>query len=231
FIMDVKAGRGALFESQPRALRLARWLKRAAEEAGRRCVCLLTEMGVPLGRMVGNALEVEEALAVLDGEHIPEVRELALELVARGLVAAGLVADVVEARDMARRRLDDGSAREVFARMLAAQGGDLAAFARRKRGGAHTGELMAPRSGWLRRLDARTVGRAALMAGAGTDDPEAGVQLLAKRGERVNAGNPLLVVHASTGERLAAALKELAGSLAVGDEPPGPRRLIRRVLD
>jgi thymidine phosphorylase len=237
FVIDVKTGRGALFPSQPRALRLARWIKRAAETAGRRCVCLLTEMGSPLGKKVGNALEVEEALAVLGGEAVPEVRELSLELTARGLRAAGLAGDVVEARETARRKLDDGSAREVFGRMVRAQGGDLEAFARRERGGARTGELKAPRSGWLRRLDARCVGRAVRLAGAGRStvedrvDPEAGVELLAKPGERVNAGDPLLVVHASGGDKLAAALQELSGGVTVGDEPPGPRPLVRRVLD
>ncbi|MCX7021808.1 MAG: thymidine phosphorylase [bacterium] len=237
FIIDVKTGRGALFPSQPRALRLARWIKRAAETAGRRCVCILSDMGSPLGRKVGNALEVEEALAVLAGEAIPEVRELSLELVARGLKAAGLAENVALARDMARRKLDDGSAREVFARMVQAQGGDLAAFARRERGGAHTGELKAPRSGWLRRVDARNVGRAARLAGAGRStvedrvDPEAGVELFAKPGDRVTEGDPLLVVHASTEDGLRAALGQLSGGVVVGDEPPGRRPLIRRVLD
>jgi len=237
FIIDVKTGRGALFPSQPRALRLARWIKRAAEKAGRRCVCLLTEMGSPLGKKIGNALEVEEALAVLGGEAVPEVRELSLELVARGLKAAGLAADVAEAREKARRKLDDGSACEVFGRMARAQGGDLAAFARRERGGAHTGELKAPRSGWLRRVDARCVGRAVRLAGAGRStiedrvDPEAGVELFAKPGDRVTAGDPLLVVHASTEGGLRAALVELSGGVVVGDEPPGIRPLVRRVLD
>ncbi len=237
FIIDVKTGRGALFPSQPQALRLARWIKRAAETAGKRCVCLLTEMGAPLGRKVGNALEVEEALTVLEGRDIPEVRKLSLELVTRGLKAAGMAGGVVEARDTAERKLDDGSAREVFGRMVRAQGGDLEAFARRKRGGAHIGELKAPRSGWLRRLDARCVGRAARLAGAGRTtiedrvDPEAGVELFAKPGERVTAGEPLLVVHASTEDGLRAALVELSGGVTVGDEPPGARPLVRRVLD
>ena len=237
FIIDVKTGRGALFPGQPRALRLARWIKRAAEKAGRRCVCLLTEMGSPLGRKVGNALEVEEALAVLGGEAVPEVRELSLELVARGLKAAGLAGDVVEARKKAERKLEDGSALEVFARMAEAQGGDLAAFARRKRGGAFSGELKAPRSGWLRRLDARNVGRTSRIAGAGRAtiedrvDLEAGVELFAKPGDRVSAGDPLLVVHASTDDGLLAALGELSGGVTVGDEPPGLRPLVRRVLD
>lgn len=237
FIIDVKTGRGALFPSQPRALRLARWIKRAAETAGRRCVCVLSEMGSPLGKKVGNALEVEEALAVLGGEAVPEVRELSLELVARGLKAAGLAEDINEAREKARRKLEDGSALEVFSRMVQAQGGDLAAFAGRKRGGARTGELKAPRSGWLRRLDARNVGRAVRLAGAGRSnvedrvDPEAGVELFAKPGDRVTEGDPLLVVHASTEDKLLAALGELSGGVTVGDEPPGPRPLVRRVLD
>jgi pyrimidine-nucleoside phosphorylase len=237
FVIDVKTGRGALFPSQSRALRLARWIKRAAERAGRRCVCLLSEMGDPLGRKVGNALEVEEALAALEGEVSGGVRELSLELAARGLKASGLAGSITEARGLARRRLDDGSAREVFARMVRAQGGDLRAFAGRKRGAACSGELKAPRSGWLRRMDARAVGRASMLAGAGRlraqdgIDPEAGVELKAERGNGVVEGDPLLVVHASSADRLRAALGELSGAVVVGDEPPRPRPLVRRVLD
>jgi pyrimidine-nucleoside phosphorylase len=236
FVIDVKTGRGALFASQPKALRLARLIKRASEKAGKTCVCVVSEMGAPLGRKVGNALEVEEALAVLAGEDVPEVRELSLELAAQGLKAAGIAPGITAARTMSRKGLDDGSAREVFEQMISAQGGDLDAFAKRKRGTPVSAELKAPRDGWLRRLDALVVGRAARLAGAGRTladdeiDPEAGVEIIAKPGSRITTGDPILVVHASEEDELRAAMKELRGGITIGDEPPGPRPLIRRIL-
>ncbi len=236
FVIDVKTGRGALFPGQPKSLRLARLIKRASEKAGRRCVCVVSEMGAPLGRRVGNALEVEEALAVLAGEDVPEVRELSLELAAQGLNAAGIAPGITAARQLARRGLDDGSAREAFEQMIAAQGGDLGTFAKRKRGTAYSAELKAKKDGWLRRLDALVVGRAARLAGAGRTladdevDPEAGVEIIAKPGSKITTGDPILVVHATTEDKLRAAMTELHGGITIGDEQPGPRPLIRKIL-
>ena len=237
FVIDVKTGRGALFPSQPKALRLARLIKRAAGKAGKTCVCVVSEMGAPLGRKVGNALEVEEALAVLAGGNIPEVRELSLELAAQGLKAAGIATGITAARGLARRGLDDGSARGTFERMIDAQGGDLKAFTNRKHGTAFSTGIEAQRDGWLRRIDALAVGRAARLAGAGRIraddeiDPEAGVEIIAKPGSKITKGDPILVVHASTEDGLAAAVKELHGGIVIGGEPPKPRPLIRRILN
>lgn len=237
FVIDVKTGAGALFRSRRTCERLARRLVRVSRDCGRRCVCLLSSMDQPLGNAVGNAVEVEEALAVLEGRGPADVRGLALELAARGLKSAGLAASITAARESATARLDDGAAREVFARMIAAQGGDLKAFTERETAGVVSREVAAPRSGYLRRLDARRIGRLTMLLGAGRRtvadavDPAAGVRLLAKRGERLEEGQALAVLQTSRPARLEAAARSFAGAVGIGDDKPTPRSLIHRVID
>ena len=237
FVIDVKSGRGAIFRSQRESLRLARDIVRLARDAGRRCVCLLTGMDQPLGRAVGNALEVEEALAVLEGEGPGAVRDLALELTARGLKTCGLAGTIDEARETARRRLDDGAAHEIFERMITAQGGDLCAFVKRSHHGIAEEALTAPRSGWLRRIGARAVARTAMLLGAGREkaadaiDHEAGVLLAVERGDRLETGQPLARLHTRRPETLAAARKALAGAFVISADRPTPHRLLREVVE
>jgi len=235
FVIDVKVGRGALFPSQPKALRLARWLKRAAEAEGRRCVCVITDMSAPLGRQIGNANEVDEALDILGGSGSAEVAALCVELAAQGVKAAGLAESITAARALASSKLADGSAREVFGKMIAAQGGDLTAFLRRGKERL-TAAVPAPRSGWLRRLDALTIGQAAVALGAGRRrlddelDLEAGVEIVTPRGAKVSEGEPLLLLRANSEERLREGLALAAGAVTIGDEQPTQRQLVRRVI-
>jgi thymidine phosphorylase len=238
FVIDVKVGRGALFPSQPKALRLARWLKRAAEAEGRRCVCVITDMSAPLGRQIGNANEVDEALDILGGSGSAEVAELSklcVELAAQGVKAAGLAESITAARVLASSKLADGTAREVFEKMIAAQGGDLGSFLRRGKERL-TAEVIAPRSGWLRRLDALTIGRAAVALGAGRRrlddelDLEAGVEIVTPRGAKVSEGEPLLLLRANSEERLREGLALAAGAVTIGDEQSTQRQLVRRVI-
>jgi thymidine phosphorylase len=214
-LLDVKVGAGAFMKELDPARELARTMVRLGADAGVRTVCLLTSMEAPLGRAVGNALEVAEAVEVLQGGGPADLREVCLA-VAREMLALGGVSDDPEPA------LSDGRALEVWRRMVAAQGGDPDAPLPTA---PLTEVVEAPRDGWLVRLDALAVGTAAWRLGAGRArkeddvDPGAGVVLGASLGERVTAGAPLATLHASTPERLAEGRAALEGAVDIADEP------------
>ncbi|MBL1065736.1 thymidine phosphorylase [Streptomyces sp. 7-21] len=218
-VLDVKAGSGAFMKSREDARELAETMVSLGTDHGVRTVALLTDMSTPLGLTAGNALEVREAVEVLAGGGPRDVRELTLALAREMLDAAGLGDADPE------RALADGSAMDVWRRMIAAQGGDPDAplpSARER----HT--VPAPASGVLTRLDAYGVGLAAWRLGAGRarkEDPvqaAAGVELHAKPGDRVTEGQPLLTLHTDTPDRFPAALAALAEEDAVRVERDVP---------
>jgi len=222
-VLDVKTGAGAFMQERDRALDLARTMVALGEEHGVRTRALITRMDAPLGRAVGNALEVREAIDALRGEGPEDLMEVTFALAAQMLELAGLEADP-------RQAIASGRALEVFRRMIKAQGGDpdapLPEAAHR------TGALPAAADGWVTRLDARAVGVAAWRLGAGRarkEDPvshTAGVRCLAKPGEYVEAGQPVLELHADDPDRFAAALEAVEGAVTIGREPPARAALI-----
>ncbi|MEJ2577572.1 MAG: thymidine phosphorylase [Kineosporiaceae bacterium] len=217
-VLDVKVGSGAFMKTREDATELARVMVDLGTDAGVRTVALLTDMSTPLGRTVGNALEVTEAVEVLAGGGPPDVVELTVTLAREMLAAAG-----VDGADPADR-LRDGAAMDVWRRMVTAQGGDPDAPLPRA---AHTEVLLAPADGVLTRLDALAVGVAAWRLGAGRtrrEDPVqagAGIVLHAKPGAVLRGGQPLLTLHTDTPERFPAALADLAGAFEVA--PDGSR--------
>jgi thymidine phosphorylase len=221
-VLDVKVGSGAFMTELDSARELAQTMVTLGTEQGVRTSALLTAMDVPLGRAVGNALEVEESLAVLRGAGPPDLVEVTVALAREMLALAGIDADPAAA-------LADGRALAVYRAMIAGQGGDPDAELPRA---AVTEMVPAPASGWLRRLDARAVGVAAWRLGAGRarkEDPvsaAAGILCHAKPGERVEAGQPLLELRADRDAVLAGAHAALAGAIEVGDEPPSASPLI-----
>jgi len=215
-VLDVKVGSGAFMQHEDDARRLAETMVAIGAEHGVRTTALLTRMDTPLGRAVGNAVEVEESLATLGGEGPADLVAVTLALAKEMAALAGLEADLPAL-------LRNGAARSRFDEMVRAQGGDPAAAlpqAPLRR------ELPAPASGFVRRLDARAVGVAAWRLGAGRakkEDPvsaSAGVVCLAKPGEPVEEGQPVLEVRAEDEARFARALEALEGALEVGPEPP-----------
>jgi thymidine phosphorylase len=221
-VLDVKVGRGAFMPEFAAARLLARTMVGLGHEAGVRTAALLTSMDTPLGRAVGNAVEVEEAVATLRGEGPPDLVEVTLALAREMLALAGIDADPAAA-------LADGRALERYRTMIAAQGGDADAALPRAR---HARVVTAAESGWLRGLDARAVGVAAWRLGAGRarkEDPvsaSAGVLCLAKPGERVEAGQAVLELRADDESRFARAHEALAGALEIGAEPPEAAPLV-----
>jgi thymidine phosphorylase len=213
-VLDVKVGGGAFMPDREQASELARAMVALGADHGVAVKALLTAMDVPLGRAVGNALEVTESLEVLDGGGPPDLVEVTLALAREMLALAGLDADPAQA-------LADGRAREVFDQMVAAQGGDPSAELARA---PVIVALEAPRSGVLTRLDARPIGVAAWRLGAGRARKEdavsasAGVLCLAKPGDEVRRGEPILELHTEDERRVERALEALRGAVEVGGE-------------
>ena len=214
-VLDVKVGSGAFMRELPAARELAETMVGLGTEAGVRTTALLTSMDAPLGRAVGNAVEVEEAVATLRGEGPPDLVEVTLALAREMLALARVEADPAAA-------LADGRALDRYRLMIAAQGGDPDAPLPEAR---HTEVITADEDGWLRRLDARAVGVAAWRLGAGRARKEddvnhaAGIVCLAKPGDRVTAGQPVLELRTDDETRFGAAAEALAGAVEIGPEP------------
>lgn len=232
-LFDVKFGSGAFMRTPERARALAEALIATGRHLGRTCRAVLTDMDQPLGRTVGNALEVREALDVLRGTGPRDVRQLTIEEAAHMAHAAGRFPSLAEARAAAERALDNGAALERFRAMSAAQGGDLDAPLPEA---ATRLEIPAPRAGWVAHVSAEAMGRVALRLGAGrqaaeeTPDPAAGVDAICQQGERVEAGAPLCVLCADTPGRARALAADACAAFTLADTPPPKRRLIREVL-
>ncbi|HMG63114.1 MAG TPA: thymidine phosphorylase, partial [Streptosporangiaceae bacterium] len=221
-VLDVKVGSGAFMRDIAAARELAQTMVTLGGEAGVRTVALLTGMDVPLGRAVGNAVEVEESVATLRGEGPPDLVEVTVALANEMLALAGIDGDPATA-------LVDGRALARYREMITAQGGDPDAPLPQA---AHTQLVTATEGGWLRDLDARSVGLAAWRLGAGRarkEDPvsaAAGVICLVKPGERVEVGQPLLELRADDPSRFGAASSALVNAFKIGDRPPEPASLI-----
>ncbi|MDE3008336.1 MAG: thymidine phosphorylase [Acidobacteriota bacterium] len=214
-VLDVKVGRGAFLKDRESSLRLARTMVDLGTSHGVHTVAQLTNMDEPLGRSVGNALEVEESVEVLRGGGPRDVRDLTVAL-------ASIMLELVGLDDNPAARLDDGSAYDVYRAMISAQGGDPDAPLARS---AHRETIVAPRAGVVQSIDAYRVGVAAWRQGAGRarkEDPVsagAGVEVLVRRGDHVETGQPLFVLHADDEARLRAGHDEIVGALMIGDEP------------
>jgi thymidine phosphorylase len=221
-VLDVKVGSGAFLPEVDRARELARTMVGLGESNGVRTVALLTAMHTVLGRTAGNALEVVEALEVLEGGGPVDLVEVTLALADEMVALAGLDADPAAV-------LASGRPREVFGEMVAAQGGDLSADLPVA---PHVEVVTVDEAGWLGRLDCLSVGIAAWRLGAGRArkedavSPSAGVVCLAKPGDAVQTGQPVLELHAEDPALFDAAREALRDAIDVVDEAPVPQPLI-----
>jgi thymidine phosphorylase len=218
-VLDVKVGRGAFMENLDRARELARTMVALGEEHQVQTRALLTRMDTPLGRAAGNAVEVEESVAALQGQGPPDLMEVTLALAAQMLDLAHIDQDPAAA-------IADGRAYATFRAMVRAQGGDPDAPLPQA---VHvTRVLPAPADGWLTRLDALKVGLAAWRLGAGRARKEdavsagAGVICLAKPGDQVRKGEPLLELRTDDQTRFGPALAALDAAVDVSEQPPPP---------
>ena len=233
-VLDVKVGDGAFMKSLPDAQVLAETMIALGQHANREVVCLLTDMDQPLGRAVGNALEVHEAASTLRGDGPADLTELALDVSAHLVALSDLGVDRAEARRRTEAAVADGSAYAMYERWVRAQGGDpdeavlpRAPFVR---------EVFAPRAGYVQALGALPVGLAALHLGAGRrgkDDPvdhAVGVVCVKKRGDAIEAGEPLAEIHAKNEATADEAANDVLAAYALADEPPRTRSIVLDTL-
>jgi len=215
-VLDVKVGRGAFIKTIERARELAQTMVGLGEDHGVSTVAQLTSMDQPLGRAVGNSIEVVESVEVLRGGGPGDVRELTLAL-------ARLMLELVDINVDPREKLDDGSAYEVYRSMIAAQGGDPDAVLV----AAPVREVVTSQaSGWVSSLDARCVGVAAWRLGAGRarkEDPVsagAGVMCLVREGEQVALGQPIFELYADDDQHLARGRETIQRAMTIGGDQP-----------
>lgn len=219
-VLDVKTGSGAFMPTVAEAVALARRMVDIGRRAGRKMVALISDMNQPLGRTVGNALELREALDALQGKGPPDLHEHCLRVASHMLVLAGAAADLRQARLRLEGVLRDGTALGQFRKLVRAQGGDVRVIDEPDRlPTAPVREVVAsPRTGYLAAVDARTVGETAVRLGAGRAkkgdaiDHRVGVVVYAKVGDRVQEGDPLFTVHSKD----RASFDEAASSLLSG---------------
>jgi len=233
-VLDVKVGDGAFMKTLEDARRLAETMRALGEQAGREVVCLLTDMDQPLGAAVGNALEVREALETVRGRGPADFGELVLDACAKLLELSDLGIDEAEGRRRAEAAVADGSAETVWRRWLEAQGGtadeDALPVAPVVR------ELRSPRRGFVHGVGAIRIGNAAVHLGAGRrrkeDDVDhaVGVVCRAKRGDRVEKGQPLADVHARSDEQAEEALREVLAAYEIADGEPAERPVLLEVV-
>lgn len=239
-VLDVKVGRGAFARTPQAAQALAEAMVAIGERAGRRTVAYGTAMDQPLGRAVGNVLEVQEAIAALSGEGPEDLMQLCLALAAEMLLVGGAASDHQTALHLLRRRLADGSARERLARLIESQGGDPRPIEapRELPTAPCAAPVRAEREGWVAAVDALEIGLAVGRLGAARQLPEdpvdlrVGLVLERKVGERVEAGAPLATVHAACESDLAEACRQVAAAFTVRPEPAEkPPVLLFRAAD
>ena len=196
-VLDVKFGSGAFMKTIAEARALADLLVETATYMGKKVTALLTNMNQPLGNYVGNALEVEECIAVLSGDGTADLTTLSVTLTAHMLVLGGVAADIDEGEDKAARVLASGQGLEKFHELVNAQGGDASRLPR----AARQKVLEASRGGYVASIDTEAIGRVAMMLGAGrqtvddTIDPGAGLVVHKKLGDEVGPGEPLVTLH------------------------------------
>jgi pyrimidine-nucleoside phosphorylase len=238
-VLDVKMGRGAFMETLPEARELATLMMRIGQGVGRQVTAVLADMSQPLGRAVGNALEVREAIETLRGQGPAAFAEHCLVIAAEMLLLGGIATDPPEARERLKRLLGEGQALEMFRRWVAAQGGDarVAEEPQRLPAAPVVRVVEAPRAGAIAGIDAREVGLAVVALGGGRQrkgeaiDPSVGVVLHAKVGDRVAAGAPLFTVHAADEDAARAAEARLLAAYRWSEEdvaaPPAIYELLR----
>ena len=250
-VLDVKTGSGAFLRKREDAEYLAALMVATAEAAGTRTVALMTDMGQPLGRAAGNWIELVESVELLRGARpagSEDLRELSLRLAGWMIHLGGKADSPDQGYRMADATLADGAALSKFFKMVEAQGGDTSVFeepdispprfggsSRFFKPGA-TNALLAWESGYVSSMDTTAIGWAVQRTGAGREkagepvDPHAGILFHARRGARVERGEPIATLYASRKELLDEPLALMKQAITIADEPPTPVELVSRIF-
>lgn len=228
FVLDVKAGKGAFMKSVEDATELAKTMVQIGNLANRTTVALVTDMNQPLGRGIGNSLEVKEAILTLQGKGSERLTEICLELSAEMLILSGVTASRTEARKLVETNLANGAALKKFGQLIEAQGGDgrvienpdLLPQAQYKE------NVLAPKAGYIMAIDPLEIGETAMELGAGREtkdtiiDLAVGLELLHQAGDYVEKGQILAVVHANHADQIPRAVQRCADSFIIEDLKP-----------
>jgi pyrimidine-nucleoside phosphorylase len=233
-VLDVKTGSGAFMKTEADSRRLAESLVSIGNASGVKTEAIITAMDAPLGRAVGNALEVIECLDVLKGKGPQDLIDVSVDLTARMLLLGKVADDIADAEQQVRRAIASGAGLERFRQIIENQGGDPKVVDDYSRlpHAPNRETTSAPRGGYLTRLDAELIGRASVILGAGRDrvddpvDPAVGITLYAKPGDALHAGDPVLELHYRDRARLESALQLVTAAVTIDDAPPPVRRAI-----
>ncbi len=237
-VLDVKTGSGAFMKRPEDASNLAELMVETGARIGTRVVALITDMDQPLGRAVGNALEVVEALDVLAGGGPPDVRELCLELSAWMLYLGERVASVAEGKTLGAEQIATGRARDKFAEIIRLQGGDPAIMDNPGRlpRAQNTFEVVSPADGYVSAMRCEQLGRACVALGGGREkkddaiDSAVGLIVHGKTGDAVRRGDPLCSLHYNSPARLAEARHLVETAYCIAPQPPLGRPLIQHII-
>jgi pyrimidine-nucleoside phosphorylase len=237
-VLDVKVGHGAFLQTEEEASDLAGLMVDIGLKLGRKVRAVISDMSQPLGRAIGNAVEVKEALDTLNGHGPDDFREHCLTIAGQMLELAGRAQGGTQARAFLEQQIDSGQALVTFCGWIAAQGGDLryvdnpmqlpaASFVR---------DLQAPCTGYVAGLDAREIGLTSMLLGGGRSkkgdsvDHAVGIVLQAKIGDRIEEGQPLLTIHANDEAKLAGAKQRLLAAYDWSDEAVVAPPLIHNIV-
>ncbi|HEV2490450.1 MAG TPA: thymidine phosphorylase [Candidatus Acidoferrales bacterium] len=237
-VLDVKTGDGAFMKQEEDAIALAELLVETGQRMGKKTIALITDMDQPLGRKIGNALEVQECVEVLHGGGPGDLRKLCIELSAWMLLLGGRVAKIEEGRTLAQEMIASGRARDTFRRVVRQQGGDSRVVDDTSRLpiARKVETLKSSKSGCVSQIRCERVGVASALLGGGREkqedeiDTAVGIVLEKKTGEAVKANDALCTVHYNTEARLEAALGVLRESFVIRAEAPPERELVRHIV-
>ncbi len=224
-VLDVKCGSGAFMKTAEEAAILAKAMVDIGTACGRKMAALITNMDLPLGSAIGNALEVEEAIAVLKGQGPEDLKEVCIALAAQ-MLSLCRNWNLEQAETKVKEALQSGSAYTKFEEWIAAQGGDLNTFLQQRKNPCRSHRVVAKESGYIIAMDAEKIGIAAMLLGAGrakkedTIDYSAGIRLLKKTGDAVQEGEPLAELFTTSAREFAQAEQCFLSALTIGNQPP-----------
>jgi pyrimidine-nucleoside phosphorylase len=237
-VLDVKTGSGAFMKNEKDAVFLAELMVETGERMGKKVVALITDMDQPLGKMIGNALEVVECVDVLRGGGPEDLRELCLELAGRMLQLGGAAKTVAEGKQQSAKLISSGAALERFRQMIELQGGDARVIDDSKRlpQAQHTMTVTSASAGYITAMQCEQIGTACVILGGGRErkedsvDPAVGIVLHKKVGDQVGAGEALATIYYNVEARAQRARQMIEQSCEIGTAPAEKRPLVHRVI-
>jgi pyrimidine-nucleoside phosphorylase len=239
-VLDVKTGSGAFMKNEKDAAFLAELMVETGERMGKRVIAMITDMDQPLGNMIGNALEVVEAVEILRDAGPQDLRELCLETAGWMLHLGGVAKSVAEGKQQSAKLISSGQALDKFRQMVELQGGDARVIddAKRLPQAGHTMSVTASKAGYVSAMQCEQVGTACVILGVGRErkedsvDPAVGIVLHKKVGDQVAACEPIATIYYNVEEKAERARQVIEQSYEIADAAPASKRpLIHRIID